>query len=404
MVAAAAATTADPTAARAAAVQDWSPFVLVAGLLLVGLVVDGDGLFAAAGRTLARQARSEAALLVGIVLLVGVVSAVLNLDTSVTFVTPVVVHAVRRRPGTNRVAVMACLLLSNAGSLLLPGANLTNLIVLGTAHLSGGAFLLRAAPAWGAAVVATAAVVAVARAAERRRPAPDPATGSTIPTVSNDNATSHTATPGASAAHDGLDHDNATSSGGDGSAEPAARLGVGLASVVAVVVLVLLLPDAALPVLGVGLVAVAVRLAQGRLTSGPVLSILGPAVLIGLFGLAVALGTLGRAWRGPQHLLAHLSRLPTAALGAATSVAVNNLPAASLLGAGHVPHPVALLAGLDIGPNLFVTGSLSWILWLRAARQAGHRPSVAAATRLGLVAGPLALLAAVGMLIVTGKS
>ena len=43
-----------PDHARAAAAQDWPPFVLVAGLLLVGLVANGDGLFAAGGHALAR--------------------------------------------------------------------------------------------------------------------------------------------------------------------------------------------------------------------------------------------------------------------------------------------------------------------------------------------------------------
>jgi len=43
--------------ALGAAAQDWSPFVLVAGLLLIGLVADDDGLFAAAGYHLARVAR-----------------------------------------------------------------------------------------------------------------------------------------------------------------------------------------------------------------------------------------------------------------------------------------------------------------------------------------------------------
>ncbi|HEY4928581.1 MAG TPA: hypothetical protein VIH95_05475 [Acidimicrobiales bacterium] len=41
---------ADPSTARAATAQVWSPFVLVAGLILIGLVADEDGLFAALGQ------------------------------------------------------------------------------------------------------------------------------------------------------------------------------------------------------------------------------------------------------------------------------------------------------------------------------------------------------------------
>ena len=129
-----------PHHARAAAAQDWPPFVLVAGLLLVGLVADGDGLFAAGGHTLARIAPNGVLLYVGTVVLVVGVTTLLNLDTSVTFLTPVLVYAARSRGEGEAPLLYACLLLSNAGSLLLPGSNLTNLIVLGHLHLSGGAF------------------------------------------------------------------------------------------------------------------------------------------------------------------------------------------------------------------------------------------------------------------------
>ena len=129
---------------------------------------------------------------------------------------------------------------------------------------------------------------------------------------------------------------------------------------------------------------------------------LGLPVLVGLFGVAVALGTLGRTWSGPSAALAHLDSWGTAAVAAAASVVVNNLPAASLL-AARVPHrPFALLVGLDIGPNLFVTGSLAWILWLRAASMAGASPSIRKAGRLGLVAVPLAMGGALGVLALAG--
>jgi arsenical pump membrane protein len=65
-------------------------------------------------------------------------------------------------------------------------------------------------------------------------------------------------------------------------------------------------------------------------------------------------------------------------------------------------HPFALLIGLNIGPNFFVTGSLAWFLWLRAARTAGAMPSLLRATRLGVVAAPLAMVAALAVLTVTG--
>jgi arsenical pump membrane protein len=86
------------------------------------------------------------------------------------------------------------------------------------------------------------------------------------------------------------------------------------------------------------------------------------------------------------------------------SVVVNNLPAASMLAARPPAHPFALLIGLNIGPNLFVTGSLAWLLWLRSARRAGARPSLTRASMLGLIAVPLAVTAAVGALVATGSA
>jgi arsenical pump membrane protein len=55
-----------------------------------------------------------------------------------------------------------------------------------------------------------------------------------------------------------------------------------------------------------------------------------------------------------------------------------------------------LLVGLDVGPNLAVTGSLSAILWLQVARAAGARPSIRRYTLLGLVVAPLGIAAAIG--------
>jgi arsenical pump membrane protein len=352
-----------PHNARAAAAQDWPPFVLVAGLLLVGLVADGDGLFAAGGHVLARLAPNGALLYVGTALLVLTVTTLLNLDTSVTFLTPVVVYTARSRGEADAPLLYACLLLSNAGSLLLPGSNLTNLIVLGHLHLSGGGFFAHMAlPALAAAVV-TALVVGtvyhrslrttIAPVMERERPV----------------------------------------------------WGVGLVAIVAVTVLVVALRSPALPVAAVGVVAVALRTGRSQGRRGSVraaLDIIGVPVLVGLFGLAVALGTLGRSWSGPATLLSHLDAWGTAWVAAATSVMVNNLPAASLLAARRPPHPYALLIGLNVGPNLFVTGSLAWILWLRAARAAGGHPEVGRASLLGLVSVPLAITAAVGILVLSG--
>jgi arsenical pump membrane protein len=154
----------------------------------------------------------------------------------------------------------------------------------------------------------------------------------------------------------------------------------------------------------VGGVAVGIRLARKKDQPRHVAQVLGVPVLVGLFGVAVALGTLGRAWSGPATLLSHLDSWGTALFAAVTSVVVNNLPAASLLSASTPKHPFSLLIGLNLGPNLFVTGSLAWLLWLRTARSAAVEPSIAKASRISAVAVPLSMAAALALLSVTGSS
>jgi len=337
----------------------------VTGLLLVGFVADQGGLFAAAGRALARVSRHGVVLFAGAVALVAGVTSLLNLDTSVAFLTPVLVYAAASRGTGEAPLLYGCLLLSDAASLLLPGSNLTNLIVLGQLRLSGARFLGEVAPAWLVSVLLTAGVVAVAERRSLRTtagPAPDREPR--------------------------------------GSARPGYALAV--VSVSAVTVLVLALRSPAVPVVAVGVAAAGAGILRGGISFPKVVQILGLPLLVGLFGVAVALGTVGRTWSGPATALAHLDSWATAAVAAMASVVLNNLPAASLLAARVPPRPFALLVGLDIGPNLFVTGSLAWILWLKAASSAGASPSIAKASRLGLVAVPLAMGGALGVLALAG--
>jgi arsenical pump membrane protein len=186
--------------------------------------------------------------------------------------------------------------------------------------------------------------------------------------------------------------------------EPAPRpaLGLGLAAIVAATALVIVIRSSALPVFAIGVVSAGMRVfGDGRLGLARVWQVLGVPVLVGLFGAAVALGTLGRAWSGPAVLLSHLSGWATAAFAAAATVVVNNLPAASMLAARTPHHPLELLIGLNLGPNLCVTGSLAWLLWLRSARDAGAQPSLTRASLLGVIAVPLSIAVALLALTVT---
>jgi arsenical pump membrane protein len=134
--------------------------------------------------------------------------------------------------------------------------------------------------------------------------------------------------------------------------------------------------------------------ASARLPVRTLSARVNPALLVGVFGLAVALGALGRSLDTLGDLTARADSWPTAFLGAGAAVLVDNLPAAAMLSARVPAHPRALLIGLDLGPNLAVTGSLSAVLWLHVARASGARPSLLAYSLLGAVASALGIVCA----------
>jgi arsenical pump membrane protein len=83
---------------------------------------------------------------------------------------------------------------------------------------------------------------------------------------------------------------------------------------------------------------------------------------------------------------------------------MNNLPVGLIAGnavqAGHVPEMVksAILIGVDLGPNLSITGSLATILWLVALRREGQNVTAWAFLKLGSLIMTAALLFAIGSL------
>ncbi len=350
---AACAAAAAPGATWAAAGRAWPPFVLVVGLLLVGVVAHADGLFDRAAAATGRLGGGGAPLLLALLGLVAVVTAVLNLDTSVAFLTPILVLSARRRGLNEAPFLFGSLFMANAASLLLPGSNLTNLLVLAREHVSGATLAARMLPAWMAAVVVTAAVL--------------------------------------------LLHYRHSLAAGDGEIESKVPIGTGRIGALGAVLAgaaVVALPSPALPVLGVGVVAAAFGVSQRELRSKDIASAVDVVVLGGLFALTVALGALGATWSAPAELMGSAGRWQSAAIGAVGAVSINNLPAAVLLSARTPAHPRALLIGLDLGPNLAVTGSLSALLWFQAAKTLGTRPSLLAVSRIGVVVVPCSMAAA----------
>ncbi|MDX3225889.1 SLC13 family permease [Streptomyces sp. ME19-01-6] len=365
---------------------------LAAVLLLARMCAD-EGLFEAAGDAVARACRGRTdRLLAGVFAVAAVVTAVLSLDATVVLLTPVVFATATRLGARARPHLYACAHLANSASLLLPVSNLTNLLALDASGLSFTRFAVLMAPAWLVAVGIEYLVF-------RRYFAADLAAGTTRP-------------------------------------PPARRPEV---PVFALVVLVLTLCGfVAASLAGVdpawaawaGALVLAVRaVARGRATVRGAVAATGPlfclfVLALGVVVQAVLAGGLGN---GLTHLFPGGTGLPAllAVAGVAAVLAnlVNNLPATLALlpiAAAGGPGPVlAVLIGVNLGPNLTYVGSLATLLWRREIRGYGMDGETSDTsgssgssglgdfTRLGLLTGPATIVAATvalwAMLMATGS-
>jgi arsenical pump membrane protein len=132
------------------------------------------------------------------------------------------------------------------------------------------------------------------------------------------------------------------------------------------------------------------------------------ALVGGLFVLVDAMEVIG-AMNYTRHWLSEAQNLGPIAgtflTGSAVAVAnnlVNNLPLGLIAGSTlHVAHASpairnAILIGIDLGPNLSITGSLATILWLIALRREKIDVSFWDFFRIGVVVMPLSLLVSLG--------
>ncbi len=169
-----------------------------------------------------------------------------------------------------------------------------------------------------------------------------------------------------------------------------------------------------LPTAIAGASVTALVLALSRASPLPVLRGISWSVLplvAGLFVLVEGLQRTGVVGRLATLLGASANAAPGPTAAAAGLIVgfgsnlVNNLPmglvAAFTSQAAHVPQRVtdALLVGVDLGPNLSVTGSLATILWLIALRREGIAVGAWQFLKLGLLVMPLALLLALAALL-----
>ena len=136
-------------------------------------------------------------------------------------------------------------------------------------------------------------------------------------------------------------------------------------------------------------------------------------LVAGLFVLVEGLEQTGVIAALSQLLRTEAQRSDGLAAGAAGLLVgfvcnlMNNLPAGLIAGtavqSAHAAANVAgsILIGVDLGPNLSVTGSLATILWLAALRREGLAVRALDFLKLGLVIMPPALLLSLGALLVT---
>jgi arsenical pump membrane protein len=353
----------------AAQIAGLAPVVAFLGAVLVlAKLCDDEGLFEYAGAAMARTSPRGGGLLRQVFVIAAVITAVLSLDATVVLLTPVVLVSVRRLRTPVRPYAYATAHLANAASLLLPVSNLTNLLAFHAAKLSFAKFTLLMALPWLAAVAALYAVFRVFFARDLRQP-PDPE-----------------------------------------EVGPAPRPPVFVLLVVALTLIGFAFSQsvgvAPAWVALAGAMVLAVRSLRRRHTSlGQIARSVNVSfclfvLALGVIVQAITLNGMGRAMSAVLPSGATLPALLTiAAVAALLANVVNNLPATLVLVPLVAPSgPVAILAvliGVNIGPNLTYVGSLSNLLWRGVLRRHNVEAGVGEYTRLGLCTVPTALVVAV---------
>ncbi|KJK51034.1 transporter [Lentzea aerocolonigenes] len=341
----------------------------LAAILVLAQLCDDDGLFHACGTWMARASGGRPrTLLGGVFVTASVITAVLSLDATVVLLTPVVFATAAQLGVRPKPHVYACTHLSNSASLLLPVSNLTNLLAFASSGLSFTRFAALMALPW---VVAIGLEYVVFRRFFR----------------TDLDAPVHAP-----------------------SVRPPRELPVFALATVGLTLVGFVVASAT----GIdpawaacaGAVAMAVRALMKRRTS--VLKIVQSASLPFL-AFVLGLGVVVRAVvdNGLDEVLENvvpsgnglLALLGVAAVAAVLANVINNLPAVLVLlplvvplGSGAV---LAVLLGVNLGPNLTYAGSLATLLWRRIVHDHDTEVNLPEFTRLGLLAVPATLAGAV---------
>jgi arsenical pump membrane protein len=352
-------------------------YLFLIGMMLLAELARLEGLFDWLAGKAARQAQGSATRLFALVFAVGtVVTVFLSNDATAVVLTPAVAAVVKAAKAKEALPyLLICAFIANAASFVLPISNPANLVIYGS-HMPK---LTDWLSSYGlASLLSVIATYVVLRWTQRRR--------------LRQALSAAIEVPGLTAA---------------GKLSAAGITGTAL---------VLLASSACglqlgLPAFLAGAVTAVLVLTRSR--RGPVSIVRGISwgilpLVAGLFVLVEALQKTGITddLAGSMRDLVEVSKADAPWLvGAILAVGcnlVNNLPAGLLAGRvvqlAQVPEHVraAVLIGVDLGPNLSVTGSLATILWLTALRREGLRVSAWSFLKLGAVLMPPALLLAIG--------
>ncbi len=372
-----------PAEALAGAASGIDVYLFLTGMMLLSELARQEGLFDWLAAHASAAARGSGARLFTLIFGVGtVVTAFLSNDATSVVLTPAVAAAVRAAGAKEPLPyLLICAFVANAASFVLPISNPANLLIYGSHMPPLLQWLPRYALPSGLAIAATYAVLRWTQRARLRQAISDSVP---IPPLS--------------------------------AAGKMAAVGIAATAIVLLVSSAFDRP-LGLPTFLAGVATALLVLTRSK--SGPfgIVKAISWGVLplvAGLFVLVEALQKTGvtRALAGLLQNLVHQSATWAAwAAGVGLAVGcnlVNNLPAGLVAGdvvrLAHVPEPVraAVLIGVDLGPNLSVTGSLATILWLTALRREGFGVGAWSFLRLGALVMPPALVLAIAGVFATG--
>jgi arsenical pump membrane protein len=348
-------------------------YLFLIGMMLLAELARHEGLFDWLAAYAVRQAKGSPTRLFGLVYLVGtIVTIFLSNDATAVVLTPAVYAAAKQADAKPLPYLFICAMIANAASFVLPISNPANLVVYG-AHMPSLAIWL--AQFGLASVVSIAVTFLVLRFTQRAELTGHIASHMKRPTLSRGGA-----------------------------------VAAGGIAVTAIVLLVASSLDWQLgpPTFLAGTATALVVLILNRLSPWAIAKDISWSVLplvAGLFIIVEAVEGTGVlkpliSWLPSSAAAApHATALGVGGIVAVLSNLLNNLPLGLIAGtvassAQLSPHVTgAMLIGVDLGPNLSVTGSLATILWLVALRREGQTVSAWKFLGLGCLVMPPALVA-----------